>query len=60
MFTKEGKSNMSLTKAWWMKNFLHLKGDPHSSGPHSNPVRRVSQRIQRKGPFNTMKKGSVE
>eukprot|EP00975_Prorocentrum_lima_P067627 12915985-Prorocentrum_lima.AAC.1 len=26
---------MSLTKAWWMKNFLHLKGATLKPGQHS-------------------------
>eukprot|EP00975_Prorocentrum_lima_P047087 9845178-Prorocentrum_lima.AAC.1 len=26
MLTRKGKSMSSLTKAWWMKNLLHLHG----------------------------------
>eukprot|EP00975_Prorocentrum_lima_P044989 9422365-Prorocentrum_lima.AAC.1 len=26
MMTKKGKLNMSRTKAWWLKNFVHLHG----------------------------------
>eukprot|EP00975_Prorocentrum_lima_P024822 5210793-Prorocentrum_lima.AAC.1 len=33
MMTKKGKSKMSLTKAWWMKNFVHLHGTSLKSDP---------------------------
>eukprot|EP00975_Prorocentrum_lima_P008775 1872772-Prorocentrum_lima.AAC.1 len=54
MFTKKGKSKMSLTKAWWMKSFLHLQGTTLKAGQKRN------QRIQRRRAFNSMQGGSVE
>eukprot|EP00975_Prorocentrum_lima_P055299 11597839-Prorocentrum_lima.AAC.1 len=33
MMTKKGKSKMSLTKAWWMKNFVNLHGTSLKSDP---------------------------
>eukprot|EP00975_Prorocentrum_lima_P064212 12896205-Prorocentrum_lima.AAC.1 len=33
MMTKKGKSKMSLTKAWWLKNFVHVHGTSLKSDP---------------------------
>eukprot|EP00975_Prorocentrum_lima_P028706 6029400-Prorocentrum_lima.AAC.1 len=36
MFTKRGKSNINLTKAWWVKQFLHLRGTTLKPGQKSD------------------------
>eukprot|EP00975_Prorocentrum_lima_P006054 1307447-Prorocentrum_lima.AAC.1 len=37
MFAKRIKRSISLTKAWWMKNFLNLQGTTLKPGQKSEP-----------------------